>query len=181
MLFMLHLRPSSLTGKRIFVGVDVSGSMQNVKCAGSPSLSVVEAVMAMAMLFIRTEPRTHIVGFDTDGRDLKISKTARINDIIQSVKQWGGGTDLSVPIRLAIQNKTEVDCFIILTDNETWAGKQHPVQALFQYRKQFNPNAKLIVLATSATNGSVVDPNDKLSLGIAGFDASVPQIIREFI
>ena len=42
--------------------------------------------------------------------------------------------------------KMNVDCFIILTDSETWVGHTHPVEALRQYRRKSGIPAKLVVV-----------------------------------
>lgn len=169
------------TGKRILVGVDVSGSMYHSRCAGSPVLGCVEAAIATAMLFVLTEKKIHTIAFDTATHDLTITRNQRLDDIIKNITQWGGGTDLSLPILYALKKELEVDAFVILTDNETWAGHEHPIQTLHQYRSRINPYAKLIVLATSANQGTIVEPNDPLSFGVAGFDAAAPQLVAEFI
>jgi len=62
-----------------------------------------------------------------------------------------------------------VDAFVIITDNKP------PTEAL--ERK----GAKLVVIALAATDRSITDPDDPLQLGIAGFDATVPQVVAEFI
>jgi 60 kDa SS-A/Ro ribonucleoprotein len=74
-----------------------------------------------------------------------------------------------------------VDAFVVVTDNETWAGRQHPVQALARYREQINPEARVAVMACSANGGSVVSDSDALALGVAGFDAAAPQIVGDFV
>jgi hypothetical protein len=38
------------------------------------------------------------------------------------------GTDCSLPMVWATQNKVTADAFIVLTDNETYSGSMHPVQ-----------------------------------------------------
>ncbi len=73
------------------------------------------------------------------------------------------------------------DSFVILTDNETWAGCVHPSQALAAYRKAVNPRARLVCASMAANDANVVDPDDALSLGCAGLDASLPAIVGEFI
>lgn len=169
------------TDKRILVGVDVSGSMRSGRCAGSPVLGCVEAAIAMAMLFVRTEKNVHTMAFDTAAHELTLTRKQRLDDIIQSFQKWGGGTDLSLPVAYALKKKLNVDAFVVLTDSETWAGKAHPVQVLHQYRKEVSPKAKLIVLASSANQGSICDPNDPLSFGVAGFDAAAPGLVADFI
>jgi 60 kDa SS-A/Ro ribonucleoprotein len=169
------------TNKRILVGVDVSGSMTGMRCAGSPVLNCVEAAVAMAMLFVRTEKNIHTMAFDTQAHNLTITSKQRLDDIIKNMTEWGGGTDLSIPIAYALEKKLKLDAFVILTDSETWVGREHPVQTLHKYRQTINHNAKLIVLASTANHGSVVEPNDPLSFGVAGFDAASPQLVCEFI
>lgn len=169
------------TNQRILVGIDVSGSMQMHQCIGSRILSASEAAAAVATFLVRTEPRVHTMTFDTEAWEFPITPTQRLDDVISKIKRWGGGTDLSIPVTYALKNRLEVDAFIILTDNETWAGKQHTVQALHQYRQQINPQAKLVVMATAANGGMVCDPADSLSFGVAGFDATAPQLVMDFI
>lgn len=179
--FDLSFKTVQPTGKRILIGIDVSGSMTMARCAGSPVLGCVEAAMAMGMFFVRTEENVHTMAFDTAAHEFSITKRQRLDDILKSWGKWGGGTDLSLPIAYALKKKIVVDAFVIMTDNETWAGRQHPVQTLYQYRQRINPNAKLIVMATSANRGQICDPSDPLSLGVAGFDAAAPGLVCEFI
>ena len=179
--FDLTFKNVEQTGKRILVGVDVSGSMSGSRCSGSPVLSCVEVAVAMAMLFVRIEKDIHTMSFDTEFHHLTITRKQRLDDIINSFAEWGGGTDISLPIVYALKNRLNLDAFVIATDNETWAGREHAVQALWEYRKTINPLAKLVVLASSATKGSIIDPKDPLSFGVAGFDASVPELALRFI
>ncbi|MBP7253328.1 MAG: TROVE domain-containing protein [Alphaproteobacteria bacterium] len=169
------------TNARILVGVDVSGSMRGTRCAGSRILSAVEAAAAVATFLVRTEPKTHVMAFDTEAREFAVTPKQRLDDVVASVAKWGGGTDLSLPVTYALERKLEVDAFIILTDSETWAGKQHTVQALHQYRQRINPRAKLVVMAAAANGGTICDPADPLSFGVAGFDAAAPQLVMDFI
>ncbi|CUW37143.1 putative 60 kDa SS-A/Ro ribonucleoprotein homolog [Magnetospirillum sp. XM-1] len=168
------------TGKRLLVGVDVSGSM-NSPCIGSAVLHAYEAAAAMAMTFVHSERHVEVVGFDTEIHTVALSARQRLDDVVRTFKQWSGGTDTALPIQHALRARREFDAIVVLTDNETWAGKQHPVQALRQYRETVNPAAKAVVLATAANTGSVVPDGDPLSLGCAGFDAAVPQVVAEFV
>jgi 60 kDa SS-A/Ro ribonucleoprotein len=75
----------------------------------------------------------------------------------------------------------EYDTFIVYTDNETWHGNIHPVQALRDYREKTGIDAKLIVVAMTSTGFTIADPNDKGMLDVVGFDTSAPNIISNFI
>ena len=54
-----------------------------------------------------------------------------------------GGTDCALPMLDALSKKIPVDCFVILTDSETWAGPTHPAEALRKYRQEMGIPAKL--------------------------------------
>ena len=109
------------------------------------------------------------------------SKKTRLDDVVEHIeKMCAGGTDCALPMLNAIQTKTKVDTFVILTDNETYLGSVHPAQALLQYRDKVNPGAKLVVLAMTATEFSIADPSDSGMLDVVGLDSSVPSIIRDF-
>ena len=57
----------------------------------------------------------------------------------------------------------------------------HPTQALKMYREHMGlPHAKLAVLAFSATEFSIADPEDPLMMDISGLDSAVPRILRDF-
>jgi 60 kDa SS-A/Ro ribonucleoprotein len=93
-----------------------------------------------------------------------------------------GGTDCALPILHAQQARMDVDAFLTITDNESWAGAIHPIQALKNYRKFRNKNdVSLIAMAMTATQYSIADPNDAYNLNVVGFDANVPVLIADFI
>lgn len=168
------------TGKRILMGVDVSGSMTS-PFAGS-LLTSCEAAAAMAMVFARTEQEYFIHGFAGTFKDLKITAKDTLPSATKKAQDHNfGSTDCSLPMVYAIQHKLTVDAFIVITDNETYAGKMQPVQALNQYRQKSGINAKEVVIGTSATNFTIADPNDPGMMDVVGFDTSSPQVIADFI
>ncbi len=190
-------------GKRTLIALDVSGSMSMGQVAGVP-LTPREASAGLALVLAATEPMTHIIGF-TGGvgayrmpgarqvrqvartgaasavSQLKITPRMRLDAVIEEISGLPfGPTDCSLPMLYALERGLKVDTFAVITDNETWAGAMHPHEALEKYRKQMGIDAKLIVLATSATKFSIADPNDAGMLDIAGFDAAVPALVTEF-
>lgn len=183
------------SGKRIMLAVDVSGSMSD-SCAGSP-LSCREAAAANVMVTARTEPQHQIVAFAArengqaggrfGGGDprlavMDISSCQRLSDVMATLEAVPmGGTDCSLPMRAAQHSNITADAFVVLTDNETWAGPVHPCEALRQYRKVTGIPAKLVVQAFTATPFTIADPSDAGTLDVVGFDASTPSIIADFI
>lgn len=169
------------SGKRFLIGVDVSGSM-GMPILDSGNLTARTAAAAIAMVIARTEPWNYIFAFDDKPREIYITEKSRLSNVIESMSKWeGGGTDCAQPMLRAISKELEVDTFVTVTDNETWAGSIHPCQALTKYKKQMNrPEARNIVLATSATEFTIADPSRNDMLDIAGFDAAVPEIVTKF-
>uniref|UniRef100_A0A914DGR6 VWFA domain-containing protein n=1 Tax=Acrobeloides nanus TaxID=290746 RepID=A0A914DGR6_9BILA len=93
-----------------------------------------------------------------------------------------GSTDCSLPMVWATEKKKEFDVFMVFTDNETYAGKVKPYEALRQYRKKLNiPDAKLVVVGMTATNFTIADPSDPGMLDVVGFDSAVPELVRSFV
>jgi 60 kDa SS-A/Ro ribonucleoprotein len=190
-------------GKRTLIALDVSGSMSCGSVAGVP-LTPREASAGLALVLASTEPMTHIIGFTGGGQawappgakrarvagvgaysrqvsELRISPRMRLDDAVREVSDLPfGRTDCALPMLYALERKLEVDTFVVITDNETWAGDIHPHQALENYRYAMGIDAKLIVLATSASKFTIADPGDAGMLDIAGFDAAVPGLVSAF-
>jgi len=174
-------------GKSTLVGIDCSGSMGpgwsgGTRTSGAP-LTCIEACAAVGMVTAATEPAAEFVGFDTSAWRLDgISARRRLDDNVAYLKsQIRGGTDTSLPVRYALANRVFADTIIILTDAQTWAGRQgHPWQVMEEYRRQVNPNARLVTVAMTATGHSQSAPFDAQALDVSGFDSAVPQIIADF-
>ena len=167
------------TGKRFFFGLDVSGSMTskmqntNVSCA--------EATAALSLVTMNVEPQTYVMGFANTFRDLGIRKGVTLTAAAKKTHDNNfGSTDCSLPMTYALSKQIPVDVFVVMTDNETYAGRVHPSAALQDYRNKMKINAKLIVVGMTATNFSIADPTDAGMLDICGFDTAVPAIMAEF-
>lgn len=168
------------TGKRFYLGIDCSASMTWSSIAGSNVLPR-EGAGAMAMTSIRTEPYTYVAGFCGEMINMNLTKNMNLESVCKTINGMrAGSTDCSLPMQDAMAKKIPVDCFIVYTDNETWSGKIHPVQALKQYRDRMGINAKLIVCGMTSTGFSIADPADPGSLDIVGFDANAPSVIAQF-
>lgn len=182
------------TGKKYLIGLDVSGSMESRPMGGK--LSAREITAAIASVLVNTEPEVHTIGFTGGshwGRPLTQTTTsvtdldkiiAPEKDLDYITRRVGelsfGSTDCALPMLYALEKGLRPDVFIVMTDNETWAGRIHPSEALEKYRRETGIDAKLIVLATEATASTITDPQDKNSLDIAGFDSAVPSLIAGF-
>ncbi len=177
-----HVPPS---GKRILVAVDSSGSMSwsgaQITFGGSPIGTPYEVGCAMAVILKRIEgDNVHVIDVDTVVHPSKI--TARTN--LREISTWparGGGTDLALPCSYAGQSGLLLDGVVIFTDGETWAGRSHPSQALAAYRRQCNPEVRVVVAAMAAAGHTIGEPQDAGVLNVAGMDASLPRVVSAFI
>ena len=177
------------SGKRTMLALDVSGSMDwSVSGMG---ITAREASAALALVQLATEPEAVAYGFSDAGTasswrnpaltPLDISPRRRLDDALAVVDAIPmGGTDCALPMLYAIKQKLEVETFVVYTDNETWAGKVHPYQALRRYRERSGIDARLIVVGMTSTGFSIADPDDPGMLDVVGFDAAVPNLISEF-
>jgi 60 kDa SS-A/Ro ribonucleoprotein len=165
--------------KRTFIALDVSGSMGYQ----SPGLDLTSAQVAaaMAMTIARTEPYYQIMGFANVLRDLEISPTMNLNNIMEKTSRMSfGSTDCALPMVHAQQRKLAIDTFVVITDNETWFGSVHPHVALRNYRQAMGIDAKLIVVGVVPTPFTIADPTDRGMLDVVGGDANLPKLITEF-
>lgn len=167
-------------GKRFLLGVDVSGSMCSPIISGSP-LSPREAAMALALVTINVEPWTFTGAFSAGFRPLPFNKQTRLMEAVSVTRGMSfDRTDCALPMMYAMATKTEVDTFVVLTDNETWSGQIHPFQALEKYRQATGIPAKLAVIGMTATNFTIANPEDAGMLDCVGFDTATPSILADF-
>jgi 60 kDa SS-A/Ro ribonucleoprotein len=170
------------TGKRWLLGLDISGSMSWGEVSGIPGLTPRKASAAMAMVAARIEKSHHFIGFTDTIRQLPISPKQRLDTVVRCISGLPmGRTDCAQPMIYAKANKIPVDVFVVYTDNDTWCGKIHPVQALKNYRQATGINSKLIVVSMNADKFSIADPKDSGMIDICGFDSGAPQIMSTFV
>lgn len=170
------------TGKRWLLGIDVSGSMTWGEIAGMTGISPNIAAATMAMVTARVEKQKKIMGFADSFRELGVSSNDSLNTVIKKTQSMSfGSTDCALPMQYATKNKLDVDAFVVYTDNETYIGKQHPAQALREYRQKTGIPAKLIVVGMASTGFTIADPNDSCILDVVGFDSSAPEIMSQFV
>jgi len=170
------------SGKRLLLALDTSGSMRGTRVNGIAGLACHTVSGAMSLVTAAAELTYHIIGVDTRVQPLTISPSQRLDDVVRILNATGGGgTNLALPMEYALEKGIDVDSFVIYTDSETWAGKQHPVEALQKYRDRTGIAAKVINVQMAATRTMNNDATDPLSLEMVGFDTTGPQIISEFI
>lgn len=173
-----HIEPSN---KNVLLALDVSGSMSMSTIAGT-AITPREGSAVMAMVTARAEKNYHFMAFSKGFIPLNISATDSYAEVTKKILGLPfERTDCSLPMLHAEAKKLDVDMFQVYTDNETYAGRMAPSQALKQYRKAMNkPNAKLAVVGMTATRFTIADPKDPLMLDFVGFDSNAPAAMAEF-
>ena len=186
-LFRISYGAVTPTGKRIMLGIDVSGSM-STPVLGSKVLTCRDASIAMALLYIETEKNVSAVAFSDTLTDLIAPSRFQLRrgmTLQQALTATHGmnfsSTDCVLPIQHAIKHNLQIDAFIVITDCETYAPNEHPQNALIRYRELTGIQAKLIVLGMTGNCFTIVDPTDRNTLNLAGFDTSTPEIASMFM
>ena len=191
------------TGKNTLLALDVSGSMGSHTIGKIPGLDCRTASCAMALITANVEDSYEFIGFtggsgrggwgygSTAGRAnvkdagpvsiLTISPKQRLDDVIRTVSGLPfGSTDCSLPFTWAQDNKLPIESFAVYTDNETYAGRIQPSQALKQYRQKTGIAAKSAVVGMVSTSVTIADPKDAGMMDVVGFDTAAPQIMADF-
>ncbi len=196
--FYLAFENVEPTGKRFYLGLDISGSMWGSQII--PGFSAAEASGAMAMVTVKSESQCYAAGFTADlsqGRrsifsggggnamtPVALSPKQRLDNVVEvmgALSARMGGTDCALPMLDAMEKKLEVDAFIITTDSETWAGAIHPTQALDKYRQATGIPAKMVVCGMTSNGFSIANPEDAGQLDVVGFNAATPTVMANFI
>lgn len=161
---------------KVFFGLDISGSMGS-NSSTVAGLNCREVAAAMVMVAMKQQPYM-VYGFSHNLIPLELRDDWSLPQVMQYMSNIPfGSTDCSLPIRFCNQNAIrDVDLFAIYTDNET-NQRNKPSDALNEYRRNLNPNAKLATVALMGGAFSIADPNDPGQVDFVGFDPSVPSVM----
>ncbi|MCL2768240.1 MAG: TROVE domain-containing protein, partial [Synergistaceae bacterium] len=94
--FYLSFKTIESTGKRIFIGLDVSGSMGSTAWNG---LSAREISAVMCMAVVRSEPDYIIKAFDHELCDVEFGKNSSLDEVLREISHMNfGNTDCALPM-----------------------------------------------------------------------------------
>lgn len=177
-----------MKGLRFVISNDVSTSM-DMKVVGAkkvelrpgqedrrPECREIAGIFAAA-LFKRCEDSA-IVPFNTAPQpDLgRVSKRDSIMTISRQISQCSGGTNLAAPVEYMMDKPEKVDVFIVLTDDEDWAGKGF-LTAFEQYKARRNPAVKAFCIRLAPKSSFSAPPGYENVYFIEGWSASVLSFI----
>jgi 60 kDa SS-A/Ro ribonucleoprotein len=179
--FALAFENVEPTGARTLIGLDVSGSMSLGTVAGIPGITPRVGAAAMALTHVRTDADVQVMAFADGFVPFAIGKDESVDSVVKRTAALPFmGTDCSLPMLYALENRLAVDLFVVYTDSETWAGTIHPDEALRLYRERTGIPAKLVVVGMTSNGFTIADPNDGGMLDVVGFDAAAPALIADF-
>lgn len=178
--FYLSFKNVVPTGKRIILALDVSGSMS--ASIMNTHLSAREGALAMAMTTMRAEEDWHLISFQDKIVPLNVTARDSLTDAVNKTRMLPfGHTDCAQPFLWAAENNVDADAVVVYTDNETWVGGVHPVQALDMYRNKVGHEVRSVVVGMASTGFSIADPTRNDMMDVVGFDSSAPSLISDFV
>jgi len=187
----------SFNGKKVAIGVDISGSMHcaitgNRGTATSKIKANDVAALFAACLLKANADNCDVYQFDTTCKPLTTlnAKDSLITNLTK-ISFEGGGTDCASTLALLNRKSDKSDIVIIVSDYESWAqlsqsaawqGNPKATQMAVEWTKfkARNPNAKLICLdLVPHTTTQVNAQKDVLCVG--GFSDQVFDVIKSFV
>jgi 60 kDa SS-A/Ro ribonucleoprotein len=169
--------------------LDISGSMGNTVTTqkkdkngkwrvDDTGIQYYEAETVMALAVARVEREYFIGGFDTRFRRLPITPEMNLNSALGFVRsQTFGGTDAGSAYRFITEHDIKPDIIVLWTDGMSWAGN-HTTQELAKLRKKLGRLVKVVYVTLAPYGGSLVDPHDRFSYDIVGYQPDLPAIIQ---
>jgi 60 kDa SS-A/Ro ribonucleoprotein len=163
-------------GQPLLVALDCSGSM-SANISGTP-LRAFDAGAFVAWMYLRTEPQVRVIAFNDKFIDPQpqLDAGASYEDVKRALWQ-NGSTDVAQPMLYLEKVKLAVNAVVQLTDSESWAGKQHVIEA-FRRIKQKRPDLKLANVQMTFQRSTLYPPEEAAQMEIAGFNPSVFEAAR---
>ncbi|XP_076436651.1 RNA-binding protein RO60-like [Babylonia areolata] len=177
------------TNKRYLVAVNINQQFLSCWVHGAKVLTPIIAAAGLAMVLAHTEESPELVFFDTAVHPLPLTNKMQMPEICDSIMQMVTREheskrigDMVAPLRWATSEQKVYDAIIIMTDF------RHP-RAFTDFPKAFReykeakgvPDAKLVMCGLTANHVQFASSEEPGILDIAGFDATVPDLIQHFV
>lgn len=131
-----------LKGKTV-IAIDTSGSMDNNISAKS-KVRCDDIAKLLAVMGAKMCEDVIVYNFDTSIEKLHYSNRSGIISTAISIRSCGGGTNITLPLRVMLNNKIKADRLIILSDNEINSGYRGYASSCQgyadEYRLKVNPD-----------------------------------------
>lgn len=177
-------------GKAIIL-VDCSGSMQcSITGLGRSHVSEVTCVDVAALFasaFLRHNPKTVILPFDSDVRKLDVPLNPRdsVMTNAQRLSIRGGATALGNALEWVNKEQMKADAIIVISDYESWADHGYysgGTKPSAEWRKFHNRNKGSKFICIDLTPGEAVQIEDRPnSINVGGFSDNVWTLVSDFL
>lgn len=181
-----------LSGKKVYVMVDVSGSMSSSvtgkRVGNTPPSKVrcIDVAALMAASIMRKCDDVEVVPFDT-----RVHNTHDLNpmdSLMTNAKKLaeygGGGTNCSLALAHVNAKKGKGDLVIYVSDYESWVDSRMrgatATMAEWNKFKNRNPNAKLVCIDVTPNLTTQAHDRDDI-LNVGGFSDQVFSVIAKFL
>ncbi|QFT78529.1 VWA domain-containing protein [Erythrobacter sp. THAF29] len=139
----------------VVVCPDVSGSMQSpatgYRKGATSVVRCIDVAALVAAAVLRSNRQARVLPFAERVVDAKLDPYARLAVNAEKLAEiWGGGTNVSAPLAKLNRERAEVDCVVIVSDNQSWIDSNccGPTKVMTEWKKlkARNPGAKLICI-----------------------------------
>ena len=175
-------------GGNVVVCPDVSGSMSwsvsGYRKGATSAVRCIDVAGLMASVVLRNSETTKVLPFEVCVTDVKLSAK---DDVLTNAAKLsaigGGGTNCSAPLVHLNRRRAKVDLLIIVSDNESWAGRQGgrstALMREWERLKARNPKAQMICIDIVPNTTTQAASRDDI-LNIGGFSDRVFDVIGRF-
>ncbi len=180
----------SLEGKKVWVLVDVSGSMSSPitghRKGATTAVRCVDVASLFAATMLRRNASAEVLCFDTAPRPVHVERRDSVMTnarVLAAV--GGGGTNTSSALAQLNAQRVEADLVIYVSDNESWidagrVGTHTATMAEWNRLAARNPGAKLVCIdLTPHAHTQAKGRQDILNVG--GFSDKVFDVISAFV
>lgn len=173
----------------IYVGVDVSGSMNSpitgFRQGSTSKVTCVQVAALIASVFLRRSENVQIIPFSDRVKDINLNAKDSIMTNAQLVaSKLGGGTACSAPVAMLNGKKAKGDLVVIVSDNMSWRdayGTGHETRLMAEWAsfRARNKNAKMVCVDLQPyTTTQAYEREDIMNIG--GWSDSSFRIINQF-
>lgn len=170
------------THKRYCFAVDVTVAMFSEICQDDTTIQPIDAALAMLMCYYHYEEFFNVFFFTPDFKNLNVLFTDNLTmiELKQEVQKMQAiRTDCYLPVKVSEELKLDVDLFIILSADHSFASRHHK-GVLQEYRERMHrPFTKMIVCTMATRDFNFADPNDPFMFDVCGFDENVPRYVAK--
>lgn len=179
----------SFEGKKVWVLVDVSGSMRTpitgYRTDATTAVRCVDVASLFAATLLRQNASAEVVCFDTEPRAVQVERRDSVMTnarVLAAV--GGGGTNTSSALAHLNTRRVAADLVVYVSDNESWmdagpAGKHTATMAEWNRLLARNPGAKMVCVDLTP-NAHTQAPDRQDILNVGGFSDKVFDVVHAF-